>query len=240
VKPEQHARDPDNRLLERGPRFRVDAEVVRDIALSASGLLNLQIGGPSVYPPAPDFLFKPPASYAIKRWHYDTGSEKYRRALYTFRFRSVPYPALQTFDAPSGDVACARRVRSNTPLQALTTLNEELFLECARTLAAKTVAEGGGNDAERIGYAVERCVGRGPRPEELAVMQKFLDDQRARFGSGGADPWKLISDKELPKDAAATASATALLPGNVPPAELAAWTALARVVLNLDETITKE
>lgn len=240
VSPEMVARDPDNRLLERGPRFRVDAEGVRDMALAASGLINLEMGGPSVYPPAPDFLFKPPASYAIKRWHYDAGSEKYRRALYTFRFRSVPYPALQTFDAPNGDVACARRVRSNTPLQALTTLNEELFLDCARTLAAKTVAEGGTNDVERIGYAVERCVGREPRPEELAVMQKFLDDQRARFGSGEADPWELISEKELPKDAEATASATAKLPGKVPPAELAAWTALARVVLNLDETITKE
>src|SRR3972149_408753 len=131
MRPEQVARDPDNRLLERGPRFRVDAEVVRDVALAVSGLLNREMGGPSVFPPAPDFLFKPPTSFALKRWHDDTGLERYRRALYTFRFRSVPYPVLQNFDAPTGDVACPRRVRSNTPLQALTTLNEPLFLACA-------------------------------------------------------------------------------------------------------------
>jgi hypothetical protein len=131
-------------------------------------------------------------------------------------------------------------VRSNTPLQALTTLNEDLFLDCARSLAMKTVSEGGQSDAERIAYAVRRCVAREPRPEELAVMQKFLDDQRARFGSGEADPRSLVSSEELPKDAAGREIAAAQLTGNVPPAELAAWTALARVVLNLDETITKE
>ncbi len=102
MQPEQLARDPDNRLLERGPRFRVDAEVVRDVALDVSGLLNLEMGGPSVFPPAPDFLFKPPTSFHMKRWNYDTGPEKYRRALYTFRYRSVPYPALQNFDCPDG------------------------------------------------------------------------------------------------------------------------------------------
>lgn len=234
VSPEQHARDPDNRLLERGPRFRVDAELVRDVALAASGLLNLQVGGPSVFPPAPDFLFKPPASYALKRWHYDTGPEKYRRAMYTFRFRSVPYPALQTFDAPNGDVACPRRVRSNTPLQALTTLNEELFLECARSLALKTVQEGGDSDADRMAYAVRRCLARDPKPDEQTVLQDFLDRQRERFTSGEADPKALISSQENPEQSQIN------LPANTSPAELAAWTALARVVLNLDETITKE
>ena len=129
--PELAQRDPDNRLLARGPRFRVEAEVVRDIALSASGLLNPKVGGPSVQPDAPAFLFVPPASYGPKVWKEETGPERYRRALYTFRFRSVPYPVLQTFDAPNADFACTRRVRSNTPLQALTTLNEPLFLDCA-------------------------------------------------------------------------------------------------------------
>ena len=231
------ARDPDNRLLARGPRFRVDAEVVRDIALAASGLLNLEIGGPSVFPPAPEFLFQPPASYAPKRWNIDTGPDRYRRALYTFRFRSVPYPALQNFDAPTGDVACARRVRSNTPLQALTTLNEPLFVECARSLAAKIVADGG--DERRASgstYAVRRCLAREPQPAELAVLQDFLDRQRERFAAASADPWPLISDA----DAAEGSAAVAKLPGDVTPADLAAWTAVARVVLNLDETITKE
>ncbi|MEX2092056.1 MAG: PSD1 and planctomycete cytochrome C domain-containing protein [Pirellulales bacterium] len=236
MRPEQIARDPDNRLLERGPRFRVDAEVVRDVALAVSGLLNLEMGGPSVFPPAPEFLFKPPTSYALKRWNYDTGSQKYRRALYTFRFRSVPYPVLQNFDAPTGDVSCPRRGRSNTPLQALTTLNEALFVECARSLAARVVTEGGASDSERMTYAVRRCLAREPQEAELAVLQEFMDQQREHFTSKSADPWPLISDVTPPKDSAAVAN----LPGNTTPAELAAWTALARVVLNLDETITKE
>jgi hypothetical protein len=233
---EQVARDPDNRLLERGPRFRVDAEVVRDTALAASGLLNREMGGPSVFPPAPDFLFKPPASFALKRWHYHTGAEKYRRALYTFRYRSVPYPVLQNFDAPSGDVACPRRARSNTPLQALTTLNEELFVECARALAAKIVTDGGETDHERLTYAVRRCLAREPNAAELATLEDFLNRQRQRFASHSADPWPLISDNKSSEDSRAIDKR----PGNASPAELAAWTALARVVLNLDETITKE
>ena len=144
VTPELLARDPDNRLLARGPRYRVDAEIVRDIALAASGLLNDKIGGPSVYPPAPEFLFQPPASYGPKTWDDDTGADRYRRALYTFRFRSVPYPVLQNFDAPNGEVACVRRVRSNTPLQALTTLNEPLFIGMrARARHAHLSTDGG-------------------------------------------------------------------------------------------------
>jgi hypothetical protein len=209
----------------------VDAELVRDIALATSGLLNPKIGGPSVYPPAPEFLFQPPASYGPKVWALDTGPDQYRRALYTFRFRSVPYPALQNFDAPNGDVACVRRARSNTPLQALTTLNEPLFVACARGLAAETVTEGGTGDAERIRFVFRRCVAREPKIDEADVLHGFLAEQRTRFESTGADPWPLISDDD---------DRPSRLPGGVSPAELAAWTALARVVLNLDETITKE
>jgi hypothetical protein len=235
VQPEQLAEDPQNRLLERGARLRVDAETVRDVALAASGLLNLEMGGPSVYPPAPELLFKPPASYAVKRWHYDTGADKYRRALYTFRFRSVPYPVLQNFDAPTGEISCPRRDRSNTPLQALTTLNEELFIECARALAAKTLADGGESDVERLTYAVRRCMGRAPNESEVAVLQRFLDQQRARFASSAADPWPLATGL-----ASVDENTRAQLSADFDPGELAAWTALARVVLNLDETITKE
>ena len=136
VTPELLEKDPKNRLLSRGPRFRVEGEIVRDIALAASGLLNREIGGPPVYPPAPEFLFKPPVSYGPKQWHTESDDQRYRRALYTFRFRSVPYPALDAFDTPNGDASCVRRVRSNTPLQALTTLNETVFLEAAEALAA--------------------------------------------------------------------------------------------------------
>jgi hypothetical protein len=229
--PELLKRDPANQLLARGPRYRVDAETVRDIALAASGLLTTKIGGPSVYPPAPEFLFQPPTSYGPKTWHYDTGPDKYRRALYTFRYRSVPYPALETFDAPRGDVACVRRVRSNTPLQALTTLNETLYLEAARELARRTVDDGGDDVKERIAYAFRRCLSRDPRPEELAVLEDFLTSQQERFHAEGADPWPLISDNPDQKPE---------LPANAKAPDLAAWTALARVVLNLDETITKE
>lgn len=231
------ARDPDNRLLARGPRFRVDAEIVRDIALATSGLLNPKIGGPSVYPPAPEFLFLPPASYGQKTWIVETGPERYRRALYTFRFRSVPYPVLQNFDAPNGEFACARRVRSNTPLQALTTLNEPLFVECARALALRILSDGGSSETDRLCYAVRRCLSRDPQPHELVVLQKFLDQQQQRFASEGADPWALLADDDQQKQ---QLQANTDLPGGTTPAELAAWTAVARVVLNLDETITKE
>ena len=199
------ARDPGNRLLARGPRFRVEGEIVRDITLAASGLLNETIGGPSVFPPAPDFLFVPPSSYGPKTWTEEKGSERYRRALYTFRYRSVPYPVLTNFDAPNGDVSCVRRPRSNTPLQALTALNEPLFLEAAKALAGKTLKEGGNTDEARITYAFRRTLSRKPQPAEVAELKAFLDKQTAR---------------------------------NLPTEQ--AWTALARVILNLDETITKE
>jgi hypothetical protein len=233
VAPELLARDPANELLARGARFRVDGETVRDVALAVSGLLTDKLGGPSVYPPAPEFLFEPPTSYGPKTWAYSSGPDKYRRALYTFRFRSVPYPALESFDVPRGDTACVRRARSNTPLQALTTLNEGLYMECARELAKLIVTEGGSSNAERIGYVVRRCLSREPRSEELAVLEDYLKRQEERFQSGDADPWALIAD-EKPSDGKLAGAPSASAP------QLAAWTALARVVLNLDETITKE
>jgi hypothetical protein len=202
--PEVLARDPYNRLLARGPRFRVEAETVRDIALAASGLLNRKIGGPSVYPPAPDFLFLPPASYGPKNWKEETGENRYRRAMYTFRYRSVPYPALQAFDAPPGEVACVRRVRSNTPLQALTTLNEPLFVEAAKALGALTLREGGPDESQRLRYLFRRVLGRDPAPAESQELGTFLRKQKQRLG------------------------------------EPEVWAALGRVVLNLDEAITKE
>jgi hypothetical protein len=235
VTPELLARDPDNRLLARGARFRVDAEVVRDIALAAGGLLYNKVGGPSVHPPAPEFLFQPPASYGDKTWVVDTGPNRYRRALYTFRFRSVPYPMLQTFDAPIGEVACARRARSNTPLQALTMLNEPVFVECARALALKILNEGGTSATDRLTYAVRRCLSRDPQQSEIETLQTFLGKQQERFGKQGADPWPLLTDDDKKKE-----ELTAKLPNGTSPSDLAAWTAVARVVLNLDETITKE
>jgi uncharacterized protein DUF1553/uncharacterized protein DUF1549/cytochrome c len=231
VTPELFTRDPYNRLLARGPRLRVEGEVVRDIALSASGLLTLKIGGPSVYPPAPDFLFQPPVSYGPKNWHEETGPDRYRRALYTFRYRSVPYPMLQNFDAPNGDMSCVRRSRSNTPLQALTTMNETLFMEAAQALARRTLTDGGQNDAERLAYAFRRCVARTPTDAERSELLGFLEKQSRRARDGWLDVWRIAgmsSDRKVD------------VPKGTNPAELAAWTAVSRVLLNLDETITKE
>jgi hypothetical protein len=225
------ARDPYNRLLARGPRFRVDAEIVRDIALAASGLLEPKVGGPSVFPPAPAFLFQPPTSYGPKVWDEAKGPDRYRRALYTFRYRSVPYPMLQSFDAPNGDFACVRRTRSNTPLQALTTLNEPIFLECARALALRTLREGGCDDAARLEYAFRRCLSRKPTGQEAATLLELWHREVRRFEKPGADPWALAADDPNHKPE---------LPNKASPAQLSAWTAASRVLLNLDETITKE
>lgn len=204
VSEELLSKDPGNRLLARGPRFRVEGEIVRDITLAASGLLNPKIGGPSVFPPAPDFLFLPPSSYGPKNWYENKDKDRYRRAFYTFRYRSVPYPVLTNFDTPNGDVSCVRRTRSNTPLQALTALNEPLFLEAAQALARKALNEGGKSDADKLRYAFRRTLSRPPQAPELAELQSFLDSQRGRFTTEQA------------------------------------WTAVARVILNLDETFTKE
>jgi mono/diheme cytochrome c family protein len=231
VSPALYEKDPYNRLIARGPRFRVDAEVVRDIALEASGLLNDKIGGPSVFPPAPAFVFLPPASYAPKTWVESTGPDRYRRALYTFRYRSMPYPMLDTFDAPNGDSTCVRRARSDTPLQALTTLNEPIFIETARALALKTLREGGESDEGRITYAFRRCVARKPSPRELTELNALLEKEKQRYGEGKLSAWDLLADDPAHRPA---------LPEGVSPADAAAWTLVSRVMLNLDETITKE
>ncbi|HLK65950.1 MAG TPA: PSD1 and planctomycete cytochrome C domain-containing protein [Bryobacteraceae bacterium] len=230
ITPELLSRDPDNRLLARGPRFRVDAEIVRDIALSASGLLNAEVGGPSVYPPAPAFLFQPPASYAPKTWKVAEGPDRYRRALYTFRFRSVPYPMLQAFDAPNGEMSCVRRARSNTPLQALTTLNETLFVESAQALARRTLTASK-DDAARVAYAFRLATSRTPTADEAGVLTELLHKEEARIADGWVDAQQFAGIHNPTQ---------ADLPAGVNPKQLAAWTAVARVILNLDETITKE
>lgn len=228
--PEQLQRDPDNRLLARGARFRVEGEIVRDIALTASGLLRPDVGGPSVYPPAPAFLFEPPASYGPKPWPVAQGSDRYRRGLYTFRFRSVPHPVLQAFDTPVGDTPCVYRDQSNTPMQALTTLNESNFMVCAQALAVETLADGGDSDAARIAFAFERCVTRAPEEAETRRLVSFVEKQRRRIAAGALDPAAILLAEDDPLRAVPETDAD----------ELAAWTLAARVLLNLDETITRE
>ena len=231
VRPELHDKDPYNRLLARGPRFRVEAELVRDVALSASGLLNPKIGGRSVFPPLPEFLFQPPTSYGPKVWPEDKGPERYRRGLYTFRYRSIPNPMLQSFDAPNGDFACVRRSRSNTPLQALVTLNEPLSMECARALALKTVKDGGEKDGERLVYAFRRVLSRQPTDKESEVLLSLLNKEKGRFVKRDAKPLDLAFGR--PEE-------ITQMPNDITPAQMAAWTVVSRVLLNLDETITKE
>ncbi len=229
VPAELHEKDPRNRLLARGARFRVEGEVVRDIALAASGRLNPKLGGPSIFAPIPASLLA--LSYAPLTWNEETGADRYRRALYTFRRRSLPYPALQNFDTPNGDFSCVRRQRSNTPLQALTTLNEVIFTECARALARRTLSTAGPSEAERIEYAFRACVSRKPSEAERAVLAELLHKQLQRIAEGWTDAREIATGaNKLPDD----------LPLDTTPAQLAAHTVVARVILNLDETITKE
>lgn len=231
VSPELLARDPYNRLLARGPRFRVEGEIVRDIQLATSGLLNAKIGGRAVMPPAPEFLFKPPASYAPFPWKEEVGEERYRRAIYTWRRRTTPYPMLAVFDVPEGNTSCVRRTRANTPLQALMLLNETVSIEAARSLAMVILREGGSTDPDRLNYAFRRVLSRPPSEAEAKELTALLAKQRARIADGWINPWEV---------ATGAADQKRELPANTNPAQLAAYTIVSRVLLNLDETITKE
>ncbi|MBL9172326.1 MAG: PSD1 domain-containing protein [Verrucomicrobiales bacterium] len=228
VPPALLERDPYNRLLARGPRVRVDAEAVQDIALKASGLLSPKIGGPSVFPPLPDGVMS--LAYGPIPWNVSEGDDRYRRAMYTFWKRSVPYPAMLMFDAPTAEQSCVRRTRSNTPLQALTTLNEPTFHQAARWLAWRTVSSAT-TDEDRTRWAFRQCVSRPPDARESAVLARLLAQARTEYAS-------------KPQDAAQFAYADPKNPPPLPPgtttADLAAWSAVTRAILNLDETITKE
>jgi hypothetical protein len=184
-----------------------------------------------VFPPAPEFIFLPPSSYGTKTWNVETGPNRYRRALYTFRFRTVPYPVLETFDAPNGDFSCVRRVRSNTPLQALAMMNEPLFLEAARALALRTLKEGGANDTQRLNLAFESVLSRKPEPKETDILLSMLAKQRQRMTQGWLSPRELTGFQTGDKSP---------LPPNITPVEWGAWTAVSRALLTLDEAITKE
>lgn len=206
VTPALLEKDPYNRLLARGPRFRVEGEIVRDIQLAVSGLLKEEIGGRGVMPPAPEYLFQKPVSYAPFPWKVEESDQKYRRSVYVFRRRSTPYPFLSTFDVPNGEASCIRRARSNTPLQALMTLNETLSLEAADHLAARMIKAGGGDDKTAIEHGFRLCTLRRPNAREMSVLMNLLNQQKQ------------------------AAEAEALAP----------MTVVARALLNLDETITKE
>lgn len=221
--------DPKNRLLGRGPRFRVEGEVVRDIALAASGLLSNKRGGPSVIPPVPQNVLN--YNYVVPGyWTVATGVDRYRRAVYVFRKRSMPDPVLASFDSPNGDFACARRVRSNTPLAALAGLNETIFVEAAQAMALLVLREGGSDDSSRTEYAFVLCMGRKPTVKEQLAIAQLLLEHRKRLAEGWLNPREV---------ATGDASKLPPLPDGVTPQDAAAWTIAARVLLNCDETLSK-
>ena len=224
VRPELAESDPRNLLLARQERVRVEAEIVRDAALSASGMLTATIGGPSVHPPQPDGVYS--FTQTGKKWVADTGPDRYRRALYTMYYRSAPYPLFGTFDAPDFQTVCTRRPRSDTPLQALTVANDPAFIEFAQGLAARVLREVPAGDADaRIRRAFALCLSRESGVKELAILRKYHAAQLADFT---ADP------------AAATKLLPAALAKTAAPAEAAALVATARVIFNTDNFITRE
>jgi mono/diheme cytochrome c family protein len=222
---ELHEIDPQNRLLARQNRLRVEGEIVRDISLDAAGLLARKVGGPSVYPPLPAGIAE--LSYAGNfKWNVSTGEDRYRRGMYTFFKRTSPHPNLTTFDCPDANLACLERRASNTPLQALTTLNNESFAEAARALALRVLATAAtASDSERLAQAFRICVARAPQPEEMRQLEELLAAS-TKWYADRADQARELTDK-------ATVA-------GVPPEHHAAWVATARVLLNLDEFVTRE
>jgi hypothetical protein len=229
VTPVALEKDPANRWLSRGPRVRLDAEMVQDQALGASGLLSRKVGGPSVFPPLPDGVMQ--MAYGPIPWNVSRGDDRYRRAMYTFLKRSVPYPVMTAFDAPTGDQSCVRRNRSNTPLQALVTLNEPTLNQAARWLGWRALSQGGDTDESRVRFAFREVLGRSPDAAETAVLVRLAADLRKGF-------------RERAADAQAFAYTDPASPPPLPPgtgvADAAAWAGVARAVLNLDEAMTKE
>ncbi|MFO1451784.1 MAG: PSD1 and planctomycete cytochrome C domain-containing protein [Opitutaceae bacterium] len=229
VAPAALEKDPRNRLLARGPRFRAEAELVRDIALQTAGLLHEELGGPSVFPPVPESLFS--ESYLdVDFWKTATGKDRYRRSLYVFRRRSMPDPVLASFDAPNGDSACAGRVRSNTPLAALTGLNETVFVESAQALALRILREGGRTDADRAAFGFRLCTGRKAKRGEVDDLLTLIRASRLRMADGWV-PARVVAFGDADKLPA--------LPAGTTPNDAAAWTIASRVLLNLDETLSK-
>jgi hypothetical protein len=214
--------DPRNRLLAKQNRLRLEAEVVRDAALAASGLLTPTLGGPGVFPPQPEGVYS--LTQVPKNWVAAKGPDRYRRGMYTYFWRSAPHPGLTVFDAPDATATCTRRNRSNTPLQALTLLNDQAFFECSQALAARILRESP-NQEERLGRAFRLALCREPRARERDILLRLLEQQRSAL-------------EKDPREAKALVQAT-----RVPGADLieqAAWVQLSRVLLNLDETITRE
>ena len=228
--PEQWAADPENRLLARGPRRRLSAEMIRDQALAASGLLAPRVGGPPVYPLQPPDLYQGiivAAAYPGTTWELSPGDDSHRRSLYTFWKRTIPHPTLSTFDAPDREFCTARRTATNTPLQALVLMNDPIFLEAARALAGRMLTEGGATDAARLGWGFEMLTTREPTAHELERLVQYVAATRSEFTASRA-PKGLLDEIGGAGTEAAPASVDA-----------ATYASAASLLLNLDEVINR-
>ena len=219
-----YSHDPRNVLLARQNRLRLDAELVRDAALRASGLLSAKIGGPSVFPPQPGAAMRM-TQHLNREWKVSAGEDRYRRGLYTFIWRLAQHPLLASFNAPEGSVACTRRARANTPLQSLMLLNDEAFVEAAQALALRALNRDEKGDEDRLEYVFRRCLARPPESNEVRILLDLLNKER-RAESG--------SDKLAYYPAVFSAQ------NKIPAKEFAAWISVSRTLLNLDEFITRE
>jgi mono/diheme cytochrome c family protein len=224
--PQLLERDPYNRLLARGPRFRLPAELIRDQALAVSGLLSEKMGGPSVFPLQPDGIWHSP--YSGDRWMTSPGEDRYRRGIYTFIRRSAPYPEFMAFDMTTHEAICTRRSRTDTALQALTTLNDPAFVQPAAALARRVMAEGGEDGEARATFAFRTVLARKPEPKELDRVIALHDQMLQKYEA----------DSKAAKELATSGLSAPPKDANVP--QLAAWTVVSNVLLNLDETLTKE
>ena len=229
VAPHKHAADPRNRLLARGPRFRLDAEIIRDQALAISGLLVEEVGGKSVKPYQPAGLWKPVGfgGSNTAQFKQDSGEKLYRRSMYTFWKRTSPPPSMATFDAPDRETCQVRRTRTNTPLQALLLMNDVQFIEAARKFAECVLRQAGPGVEERVTFAFRSVLARRPDPGELKSMTQLYGDHLAEFQENPGAAAKLLAAGESPRDESLDA------------VELAAWTMIAHLILNLSETVTR-
>jgi hypothetical protein len=231
VTPELLERDPENRLLARGPRLRLDALEVRDNALAIAGLLSPKLGGPPVKPYQPAGLWEELAfsdKTTVDRYVQDHGEALYRRSLYMFFKRTVPPPGLAAFDAAGREACTLKLARTNTPLQALNLLNDVTYVEAARVMAARVMREGGSAEADRVAYAFRLAAARKPEEREAKALTAALERYRAKYRGDEGAAKALIGVGEAPRHT------------DLDPVEHAAYTALCNVILNLDATITKE
>src|SRR5262249_23751347 len=206
----------------RGPRFRMEAEMIRDVSLAASGLLSRKLGGQSVFPLQPDGVWNSP--YSSEKWTVSKGEDRFRRSLYTFVRRSAPHPAMMSFDATSREYCTVRRVRTNTPLQALTALNDEAAMEAARGLAKRMIEEGGDDLKARLIYGFRACASRTPQEKEIERLAALYRRQLENFAANAPEAGKVARGHST----------------KAPTDEFAALAIVANVLLNLDETLTKE